>query len=183
MKRPEPARRFNAKRGHSRTRIAAAVAATLALSTGITSLAEAATSCVNADVMSAVSLRVLQSDLMVVALGCGSRDAYNRFVVQNKDLLAGNGAVLRRHFSQRYGANGTKKLNRFITFLANQASIQRNHGGPDFCEVAAERFEAVLTLPPKDLHRFSVERARETGYSSIACAGDIASMESAVAEK
>ena len=81
------------------------------------------TTCITAEEATAFSLRHLQSRLMVAALACNQRDAYNNFVESFRPPLADAGADLISYF-QRTGG-GQNALNRHVTELANVAGLYR----------------------------------------------------------
>ncbi len=93
----------------------------------------------------AIAFRRLQSELMVAALAC--RDSrhkahYNTFVTRFRPMLAENARILKGHFRQLHGPMSRKRLDSFITGLANEASLA-SMGDANFCVNALNRFEAV----------------------------------------
>jgi hypothetical protein len=88
--------------------------------------------CVTDEEAAAFSLRHLQSRLMVAALACNQRDAYNSFVEAFRPSLAASGADLITYF-QRTGG-GQNALNRHITDLANVAGLLRAEDPNAYCQ-------------------------------------------------
>lgn len=93
----------------------------------------------------AIAFRRLQSELMVAALAC--RDArhkahYNTFVTRFRPMLAENARVLKSHFRRLHGPMAQKRLDSFITGMANEASLA-SMGDANFCVNALDRFEAI----------------------------------------
>jgi len=108
--------------------------------------------CVDSKARAALEMRVLQSELMVAALTCGQRPSYNAFVATFNPYLKDQGGNLRTFFDEAYGENGTFRLNRLVTRLANEASsLTLNQPTSQFCAQAKTRFEAVLAAPPRQL--------------------------------
>ena len=95
----------------------------------------------------AIAFRHLQTELMVAALSCGRetyRSKYNTFVLRYRPALQRNGRTLRTIFKRNYGNGGKRRLDRYVTRLANEASV-RSMQRDEFCEVAGRKLDAVLT--------------------------------------
>lgn len=93
----------------------------------------------------AVRARVVQSEMMVAALSCGLRSQYNAVVAEFQTELVSHGRVLRSMFTRTHGAGGQKALDRFITQLANDASIRSNRARSAYCDSAKRTFKDVLS--------------------------------------
>lgn len=93
----------------------------------------------------AVRARVVQSEMMVAALSCGLRSQYNAVVIEFESELVSHGKVLRSMFRRQHGAGGQKALDRFITQLANDASMRSNRARSGYCESAKRSFSDVLS--------------------------------------
>jgi hypothetical protein len=99
----------------------------------------------NATEAEAFAFRRLQSELMVAALSC--RDSrhhthYNTFVKRFRPALKTNARVLKAYFTRLHGPMATRKLDDYITHLANEASLA-SMGDANFCANALRRFEAI----------------------------------------
>ena len=92
----------------------------------------------------ALSVRTLQSDLMVSALSCNDRENYNTFAVKYRGKLRDHGGVLTNYFGQVYGAKAKGELNSYVTDLANFAAVRHATDAKDFCGGADSAFEALL---------------------------------------
>ena len=93
----------------------------------------------------AVAFRRLQSELMVAALSChDSRfaDQYNIFITRFRPALSDNARVLKTYFKRQHGPMATRRLDAFITGLANDASLA-SMGDANFCTNALARIEAI----------------------------------------
>lgn len=93
----------------------------------------------------AIAFRRLQSELMVAALAC--RDArhrahYNIFITRFRSMLGHNARLLKTYFRRLHGPMASRKLDTFITRLANEASLA-SMSDADFCLNALARFEVV----------------------------------------
>jgi hypothetical protein len=75
-------------------------------------------------------LRHLQSQLMVAALSCNQKEAYNTFVRNFVVDLSAGGRALIAYFNRVGG--GTPALNKHVTDLANAAGLSRA-SDPGFC--------------------------------------------------
>ena len=59
-----------------------------------------------------------------------------------RPALRDNARVLKAYFRRLYGSAGKRKLDDFITRLANEASLD-SMGQPHFCANSLARFEAI----------------------------------------
>lgn len=95
--------------------------------------------------VAAKSVRTLQSDMMVAALSCQqARGLYNSFVTDYRSELQRHGRMLKTRFKSEYGGAATKKLNNYVTRLANDAAIRYAEGGAAYCEAARETLATLL---------------------------------------
>ncbi|TCS60956.1 hypothetical protein [Varunaivibrio sulfuroxidans] len=90
----------------------------------------------------ALKTRVLQSNLMVAALTCGLRPRYNAFVTDFRSELVTQGHILRSFFRRSFGASGERRMNAFVTRLANEASLRRTRDTAGFCRRAETVFDS-----------------------------------------
>jgi len=112
----------------------------------------------------ALAMRVLQSEMMVAGLSCGAKPEYNAFVTKYKKALVQNGDRLKKHFYAEYGSDsGFKKLNSYVTRMANEASVRIATFGPSYCAMALERFDYLLAAPATALETYSAAYALEMG--------------------
>lgn len=93
----------------------------------------------------AVRARVVQSEMMVAALSCGLRSQYNAVVAEFETELVSHGQVLRSMFTRTYGAGGQIALDRFVTKLANDASMRSNLARRAYCATAKRSFADLLS--------------------------------------
>ena len=143
--------------------------AILGLTLSLAAPAQAA-NCARPAEEAAVHVRVLQSDLMVAALTCNSRHHYNAFAKQFQPELVRHGQSLKGFFNRLYGARADEKLNAFVTYLANDASVRSINAGGGYCQQANAVFDAVLGLEPSELGAFSTRRlAASSPPRRIAC--------------
>jgi len=109
----------------------------------------------------AIAFRRLQSELMVAALACRDsrhRTHYNTFVTRFRPMLSINARVLKSHFRQMHGPMAQKRLDAFITGLANEASLS-SMGDAHFCVTALARFEAINQTPHNQTAAIILEEA------------------------
>jgi hypothetical protein len=98
----------------------------------------------------ALSARMLQTELMVAALACDANARYNAFVRKFEGELVGYGRALRGLFQRHFGNAGTTRLTTFVTTLANQASLRSARAGGHYCKGAAKLFDATLQVSTPD---------------------------------
>ena len=99
-------------------------------------------------------IRKIQTTLMVAALSCGQRDNYNNFVLKFRPVLQRYGQVMKADFRKRYGAGAKKRLNAYVTTLANEASQRSNVDFDAFCSDAGRLYNNLKARKPKELGPF-----------------------------
>jgi hypothetical protein len=121
----------------------------------------AASNCLG-QVIEAMHVRLLQTELMVAALQCRAHtdydfsSKYNAFVMQFSQPLAQNATVLKDHFRKSHGASHMTQLDRYMTRIANDAGQRGTSAG--YCQAMKPMFERVLALKGAgELSRFSNE--------------------------
>ncbi len=131
------------------------MAALLAALTGGSALAA---TCTSSEEEKAAHVRQLQTELMVAALKCSHKPElsaqYNSFVRAFGKQLGENARVLQAQFKRNYPKDHQTRFDRFITQLANNASV-KSLNAPDFCEEVPSLFEAVLKLEGNQLVAFA----------------------------
>lgn len=159
---------FNGTRSVLKASILAAVLATVAVTPGIAET----DNCVRHSEVEPLKVRLFQTELIVAALTCQRRNDYNMVVAKFGDELAQRGKSLKVIFKRLYGGNAEPALNRFLTRLANEASL-RSLRTVDYCDGAVALFSKTLELQPhmlagfvsrqafSDRHGFGVCKPRE----------------------
>jgi hypothetical protein len=100
--------------------------------------------CATTQELQAMTMRALQSELMVAALSCGMKDNYNHFIDTNKLQLRNHGTMLRGYFQRHHGGKAEPELNAFVTQLANQASrMSLNQSDRLYCRQASLMFRMI----------------------------------------
>ncbi len=117
----------------------------------------------------ALQTRILQSDFMIAALSCPVRDEYTRFVEKFRGELRVQGKALRGFFTRVHGTASERRLNRFVTRMANEASHRGATHGATFCADAAARFEAVLAMGPTKLVTFAASQTSAGAHGFESC--------------
>ena len=107
--------------------------------------------CASPSEQSALNARVLQTEFMVAALTCGQQQHYNDFVTKFRNGLAVRGQTLRQLFEREYGAAATRRLDHFITRLANEASYRSLMQGTSYCTATASQFAFAMQHEPLEL--------------------------------
>jgi hypothetical protein len=128
-----------------------------------------ALSCAEPQEQRALQMRVLQTEFMIAALSCPIRGEYNRFVEKFRGELRVQGKALRGFFTRMHGSAGERRLNRFVTRMANEASHRGATYGATFCTDAAARFDAVLTMRPTRLVAYAANQPSATAHGFEAC--------------
>lgn len=159
--------------------VRAAAALTLAGVTAVVAASGAqAASCTPTDpkVETAFQVRALQTELMVAALSCRARGDYNSFVRKFEAPLVANGKNLRAYFRETFAGNGDRRLDSYITRIANQASSKRISMGADYCDQAMASFQKVLTMEADELEAYARSRAGEQERETLRCAESLEEM-------
>ncbi len=126
------------------------MALALILSASLAGPANAAI-CARAAETESFGVRALQTRLMVAALSCNVHDRYNDFVSRYRPALAGHGQNLIRFFRRAYGPASSRRIDRYVTGLANQASMLSATDRPGFCAESDRVFDQLLTVPAVSL--------------------------------
>lgn len=92
----------------------------------------------------AINARLLQTEMMVAALACDLRPQYNTAVRTFEKELVRHGKVLRKMFRRNHGASAQRRLDKYITQLANDASARSNYDRASYCRTAGVLFRNVL---------------------------------------
>jgi len=108
------------------------------------------TTCLTAQESQAVLMRMFRAELAVAALSCQQQSHYNTVVTRHQDELVREGRMLRTIFQRVYRAGAERELNRFITHLANRASLKRLTQ-PAYCQTMARVFREAQAQPRQGL--------------------------------
>jgi hypothetical protein len=119
----------------------------------------AAADCANTVEQAALHTRAVQTEFMVAALACGQSEYYNAFVIKFQPQLVREGKNLQAYFRRVHGAAGTKRLNTFVTQLANLASERSIANRGRFCATARDRMNESLALQAADFPDFMYRQA------------------------
>lgn len=104
----------------------------------------------------AFHVRALQTELMVAALTCKARAHYNDFAVKFQHVLVRHGRALKSRFHQTHGKSaGEKKLNAYVTALANKTSAKSVSEGDAYCARAMTTFAQLSVLPTEKFTTFA----------------------------
>ena len=100
--------------------------------------------CAKEALINAVSLRSLQSKLMVAALACdGAQKRYNSFALKYQKELGKNGSLIMGYFKCKAGKKATAQFDKMITKIANLASALNSENHNDFCDEAHGVFDEL----------------------------------------
>ncbi len=115
----------------------------------------------NANERAAVNARLLQTEMMVAALTCDLRPQYNRAVKTYRKDLVRHGKVLRKMFRRDHGASAQRRLDKYITQLANDASARSNGDRASYCRTATALFAEVLASGPNGFDSITQQLIQE----------------------
>ncbi|MDF1747552.1 MAG: hypothetical protein P1V34_01625 [Alphaproteobacteria bacterium] len=132
------------------------VAAVFAASFSLSGIAQACLSTVAPKHTLALSVRTLQSDMMVAALSCNEREHYNAFAIKFRPEIQKQGGALKSYFQSLHGQNATREINSYVTDLANFAAVRQAENRNSFCGGAASAFAALLENPSADLYKIAL---------------------------
>lgn len=148
------------------------------LPVSVTLPAHAAPKCANASEISAINMRVLQSDLMVAALACNQKESYNQFVKKFKTELVSRSDSMQHYFQRVHGGKAANQLNRFVTSLANDSSqTSLNANEADFCRAASALFSQVMAAKPAELTTIATQNVHTGRHGISACTAQMAKNE------
>lgn len=107
----------------------------------------------------AFHVRALQTELMIAALSCEARASYNDFATKFQGVLIKHGRTLKSRFYQTHGkAKGEKKLNAYVTALANKTSSRQISEGDKYCARAMTTFAQLSAMPLENFAGFAQKR-------------------------
>lgn len=127
--------------------------------------------CIRASETGALEVRLVQTELMVAALSCQRKSDYNRFVRKFETELVARGQALKSLFQRLYGDRAEHRLNRFITRLANEASMRSLVGG-GYCAGVAQLFEDAFEVAPGNLAAFAAHQPFSRKHGLPICGAD-----------
>lgn len=117
----------------------------------------------------ALNTRVVQTELMVSALSCGDQQRYNIFVKTFRGQIIAQGTSLRALFDRAYGSGGRRKLNEFVTRLANDAAMRSANSKDTFCASARTLMSTVLATQPTAFETMVQTRAPRVKHGFVGC--------------
>lgn len=147
-----------------------AAALAVLMSAAVAAPLAAKPACYTPEEVRAAQLRQLHTEMMVAALKCGDpelRSKYNEYVRRFGSPLNQNAKVLQSHFARHYGKDQTRQFDRYITQLANDASI-RAQSTADYCGIQEPLFDKVLALKPAELEGFATGQVGKP-HAATAC--------------
>jgi len=122
---------------------------------GISFQASATALCATPSLEGHLSTRLLQTELMVAAIYCGSSAHYNSFIGAYGTQLVEAGDKLRGLFLSVYGSKQFPRAwDTFLTNLANEAA-KRSYDEPSFCARTDAIFTALDSGEVRDLMHFA----------------------------
>ncbi len=104
-----------------------------------------------------VKMRLFRSGMAVAALSCNQQAQYNSLVTRHENELVKGGKALRAMFSRMHKGKATQEMNRFVTHLANYASI-KSMAAKGYCNIMARVFNQALALPTNSLSDYVQNR-------------------------
>lgn len=114
-------------------------------------------------------MRVMQTELMVAALTCGYQQSYNKFVRKYEGELVSHGKKLRRFFDVAYGRQGQRKLDGFVTRLANETSQRSLNDRASYCPAVGKLFSTVMQTAQQNLWRLANELPFSNAHGIPTC--------------
>lgn len=109
-------------------------------------------------------VRALQTELMIAGLSCQARANYNDFAIKFQSVLIKYGRALKSRFHQTHGkSKGEKKLNAYVTALANTTSSRHLSEGDKYCARAMTTFAQLSVMPVEKFAGF----AQKQSYGNV----------------
>jgi hypothetical protein len=116
----------------------------------------ALSACITPRERQAYEVYALRTEVLVGAQSCRMTDRFNIFATKFTRELTAEGRELRSHYLKTYGKGGDKKLDDFVTQIANSSFVQGSGGG-DLCAATTAIFDEVMALPEGKLAVYSSE--------------------------
>jgi hypothetical protein len=152
----------------SRSILKASVLAVVMTAAAVAPTAADTSNCLRVTEVEPLKVRLFQTELMVAALTCKRRTDYNQVIAQFGDELASRGRSLKVIFKRLYGTDAEPALNRFVTRLANEASLRSLHTA-DYCSGASALFSKTLQLQPHMLAGFVARQTFSDNHGFGVC--------------
>lgn len=147
----------------------------------VSGTAQAAACAASAD-LTALHMRMLQTELMVAALTCNQRSEYNAFVTRFQPQLGAEGKHLQSYFKQQHGARATRELNDFVTRIANESARRGMVKRGAFCRNAERIHADAKALKPSELISLASQQSFANQHGQNVCATKIAQGQNAQEE-
>ncbi len=128
-----------------------------------------AKSCASEVDYAALSLRVLQSDLMVAGLRCREHGKFASFVQKFGPELRANGGTLKKFFSAQYGGKGNNQLDLMVTRLANNSSSRAGVDTHSYCRETVGMFDEVLSVKAAEIKSYAAARPAAGAHGYKRC--------------
>ena len=107
--------------------------------------------CARPEEVNAVHIIGAQTQLMEIALSCGSDDQYDAFVRKFQPQLAAQRDVLKSFFERAYGKfRAQTAYDQYVTQLADAESSYNLASGGDFCSLSKSTMDQAQALSPSD---------------------------------
>ncbi len=130
----------------------------------------ASAACVSSRDREALDVTGLKTQLMVQTLTCKTDSEYNAFLSKFKPELVSGESLAKSYFTRAYGRTGQKRLDEYMTTLANSKSDASQRDGSRFCPHNEEIFQEVMALQNgNELREYAAGRATAAPAAAEAC--------------
>jgi hypothetical protein len=122
-------------------------------------IAQAAPQCFSAKEIEAEQAVRFQAELMVLSDSCGV-ESYRHFTVRNGEVLSSYQKEMIEHFRRTGPGRAEATFDRYITRLANEASLRVGEQAlPALCSKSAEFLAKADNLGKEDFRRYVAQQA------------------------
>ncbi len=125
--------------------------------------------CATPELESALQARMLQTELMVAALYCGSSQQYNAFIKRYGHELVNAGDAIKAAFEREHGKGYKKPWDTWLTKLANNASLRSMDSQGKFCSQTGQIFATLNDAGVNNLRQFASLQSFSTKHGVKTC--------------
>jgi hypothetical protein len=128
--------------------------------------------CASPTLEPALHARMLQTELMVAALYCGSSSQYNAFVQRYGAQLVVSGSLIKEAFEQEHGKGYKRPWDTWLTKLANNASLRSMESIAAYCGETNLIFETLNGPGVDDVREYAGLRPFADKHGLKSCPRD-----------
>ncbi len=118
--------------------------------------------CIKKEEISALKIRVMRDRMSVSSRNCTETESnlYLKIEDKFKYAFSANNTILEIFFQRIEPNDSEKKMHKFITNIANSASINNTYNKEKFCSDQSELMKEMIKINPKDIAGFAEDNIK-----------------------